>query len=61
MQDPNVTPQNVTVVREKLDAIGAEYGVLAFDDEGHGIYKTANQRRLYNELVQFFESAFAEN
>jgi dipeptidyl aminopeptidase/acylaminoacyl peptidase len=60
MQDPNVTPQNVTVVREKLDAVGAEYGVLAFDDEGHGIYKTANQRRLYNELVQFFESAFAE-
>ena len=60
MQDPNVTPQNVTVVREKLDEAGVEYGVLAFDDEGHGISKPKNQKRLYNELAQFFESAFAE-
>jgi dipeptidyl aminopeptidase/acylaminoacyl peptidase len=58
MQDPNVTPQNVTVVREKLDNAGVEYGVLAFDDEGHGIIKTKNQKRLYMELAQFFESAF---
>lgn len=58
MQDPNVHPDNVTEVRQKLDAVGAEYGVLAFDDEGHGISKPKNQKRLYSELAQFFETAF---
>jgi dienelactone hydrolase len=59
MQDPNVHPKNVTEVRQKLDAANVEYGVLAFDDEGHGISKPKNQKVLYTELAQFFASAFS--
>jgi dipeptidyl-peptidase-4 len=59
MQDPNVHPKNVTEVRQKLDAANVEYGVLAFDDEGHGISKPKNQKVLYIELAQFFASAFS--
>jgi dipeptidyl aminopeptidase/acylaminoacyl peptidase len=61
MQDPNVHPDNVKEVREKLDTAGVEYGVLAFDDEGHGISKPKNQKTLYIELAQFFGSAFEGN
>ena len=60
MQDPNVHPDNVAEVRQKLDAARVEYGTLAFDDEGHGISKPKNQKRLYIELAQFFGSAFSE-
>jgi len=59
MQDPNVHPDNVKEVRQKLDVSGIEYGVLAFDDEGHGISKPKNQKRLYTELANFFSSAFS--
>lgn len=59
MRDPNVHPQNVADVRERLDKAGVEYGVLAFDDEGHGIIKPKNQKVLYQELASFFRSAFA--
>ncbi|MFW5691733.1 MAG: S9 family peptidase [Chloroflexota bacterium] len=58
MQDPNVTPENVRTVTERLQANGIEYELAAFDDEGHGISKPANQRRLYPQLATFFESAF---
>jgi len=59
MRDPNVHPDNVAEVRQKLDAEGIEHGLLAFDDEGHGISKPKNQKILYQELASFFESAFA--
>lgn len=57
-QDPNVTPQNVSAVVEKLAAAAIPYAVLAFEDEGHGIHKTANQRTLFLHLAAFFEGAF---
>lgn len=60
LQDPNVSPENVRVVRTKLDEAGIEYEVLAFDDEGHGISKPKNQKVLYQALAQFFGSAFGE-
>ncbi|MEX0807480.1 MAG: prolyl oligopeptidase family serine peptidase [Dongiaceae bacterium] len=61
MQDPNVTPENLTTVREALDKVGIRYGVLTFADEGHGIAKADNRRVLYARLAAFFAGAFAEN
>lgn len=58
LRDPNVTPQNVRVVREALDEAGIPYDVLAFDDEGHGIMRPGNQKVLYRRLVEFFAEAF---
>jgi dipeptidyl aminopeptidase/acylaminoacyl peptidase len=58
LQDPNVTPENVRVVRQALDEAGVAYEVLAFEDEGHGIARPANQRVLYRRLADFFGQAF---
>ncbi len=60
MQDPNVTPENVRVVSEALHSAGVEYQLLAFDDEGHGISRPKNQKRLYQDLLRFFGRAFSE-
>lgn len=54
MQDPNVSPENVRAVTEALQKAGVEYELLAFDDEGHGISKRDNRRKLYLELRDFF-------
>jgi dipeptidyl aminopeptidase/acylaminoacyl peptidase len=56
-RDPNVTPANVRAVREALDRAGIGYEVLAFDDEGHGIAKPRNQRRLFARLAEFFTAS----
>jgi dipeptidyl aminopeptidase/acylaminoacyl peptidase len=56
-RDPNVTPENVRVVREVLDREGKAYELLKFDDEGHGITKPKNQRTLYLALLDFFDRA----
>lgn len=58
LQDPNVTPQNVSVVREALQGAGVEHQVLAFEDEGHGISRPKNQKTLYLRLAEFFGEAF---
>jgi dipeptidyl aminopeptidase/acylaminoacyl peptidase len=59
LQDPNVTPENVRVVRESLEQAGIQYELLTFEDEGHGIHRPKNQRILYPRLARFFEEAFA--
>jgi dipeptidyl aminopeptidase/acylaminoacyl peptidase len=59
LQDPNVTPENVRVVRQALEQAGVAYELLTFDDEGHGIARPANHRVLYPRLAQFFRDAFA--
>ncbi|MDD3827384.1 MAG: prolyl oligopeptidase family serine peptidase [Anaerolineae bacterium] len=59
LQDPNVTPENVRVVRRALEEAGVPYELLAFEDEGHGIARPANQRVLYRRLADFFQQAFA--
>ncbi|HID84584.1 MAG TPA: S9 family peptidase, partial [Anaerolineales bacterium] len=56
-QDPNVTPENVRAVRQRLEAHGIPYELLVFEDEGHGILKPENQRRLYPALADFFARA----
>jgi dipeptidyl aminopeptidase/acylaminoacyl peptidase len=56
--DPNVSPENVRQVRERLEAHKIPYKLLVFEDEGHGIGKPANQEELYPRLVDFFRRAF---
>lgn len=58
MTDPNVTPANLTEVSKKLDHAKIPYEVLAFEDEGHGIAKPANRRKLYMRMAEFFSAAF---
>jgi dipeptidyl aminopeptidase/acylaminoacyl peptidase len=59
LRDPNVTPENVRVVRHALDQAGVEYELLTFEDEGHGIHRPKNHRILYPRLAEFFGRAFA--
>jgi dipeptidyl aminopeptidase/acylaminoacyl peptidase len=61
LQDPNVTPENVRVVRAALDQAGVEYELLVFEDEGHGIARPKNHRVLYPRLAEFFGTAFASD
>ena len=58
LQDPNVTPENVRAVERALSEAGVRYQFLAFEDEGHGISKPTNQKRLYLRLEEFFAQAF---
>ena len=60
-RDPNVTPQNVSDVVQKLDAAAIPYQVLAFQDEGHGISKAANKHQLFLRLESFFDQAFSSD
>jgi dipeptidyl aminopeptidase/acylaminoacyl peptidase len=57
-QDPNVTPKNVEDVVVALNAANISHEVLTFEDEGHGISKTANKRVLYLRLAEFLREAF---
>ncbi len=61
MQDPNVTPDNVRSVTEALQNTEIEYELLPFDDEGHGISKPANRKKLLRQLGTFFASSFEVN
>ncbi len=56
--DPNVSPENVRQVRQRLEEHRIPYHLLVFEDEGHGIGKPANQEELYPRLADFFEQAF---
>jgi dipeptidyl aminopeptidase/acylaminoacyl peptidase len=58
LNDPNVTPQNVTDVRRLLDAAGIPYELLLFEDEGHGIARPENRKHLCRRLARFFAEAF---
>lgn len=55
--DPNVTPENIRQVRERLNEHRIPYELLVFPDDGHGIIKQENRKRLYRYLVDFFASA----
>jgi len=58
-RDPNVTPQNMEVIKRKLDENRIKYDLLVFEDEGHGILKTKNQKILFKEIADFFTKALA--
>ena len=55
--DPNVTPENVRQVRQRLETHNIPYELLVFEDEGHGISKPVNQKVLYQRLGAFFSAA----
>ena len=54
-QDPNVTPENVREVVERLKEHRIAFDLVVFEDEGHGIIKPRNQKTLYTRLAEFFE------
>jgi len=56
-RDPNVSPKNMEVVRKKLDENEIKYDLLVFEDEGHGIFKTKNQKILFRKIADFFTKA----
>ena len=56
--DPNVSPENVRQVRQRLETHHVPYHLLVIEDEGHGIQKPANQEQLYPKIADFFEQAF---
>ena len=58
--DPNVSPENVRQVRERLEKNEIPYQLLVFDDEGHGIGKPANQETLYPKIADFFNQSFVD-
>ena len=58
--DTNVSPLNTHAACAALDAAGVPYELLLFPDEGHGIWKRDNRRRLFLRLARFFEAAFRE-
>lgn len=58
LRDPNVTPENVRTVKMALDKAGIEYETLVFEDEGHGIDRPENQKKLYRQMAEFFAGAF---
>ncbi len=57
-KDPNVSPQNVRAVEEVLQKEHIPYEKLLFPDEGHGICKPKNQKKLLLRSVEFFSKAF---
>lgn len=59
LQDPNVTPQNVKEIELALNKAGVSYELLAFKDEGHGVFRPKNLKTLYLRLVEFFKSSFS--
>jgi dipeptidyl aminopeptidase/acylaminoacyl peptidase len=58
--DPNVSPENVRQVRERLEKYEIPYKLLVFNDEGHGIGKPANQEILYPKIADFFEQTLMD-
>jgi dipeptidyl aminopeptidase/acylaminoacyl peptidase len=57
LRDPNVTPANTRLIVERLQANQICHQLLEFADEGHGIVRPENQRRLFPQLAEFFLQA----
>ena len=55
--DPNVSPENMHQVVQRLEKYKIPYDLLVFDDEGHGIARPGNQAVLYRRLAEFFDNA----
>ena len=57
LRDPNVTPENVKVMREKLDSHNIPYKMLEFEDEGHGIVRKNNRKKKIDSIAKFFDKS----
>ncbi|MFM9841340.1 MAG: prolyl oligopeptidase family serine peptidase [Dongiaceae bacterium] len=59
LRDPNVSPRNTEIACAALKRAGIPFELLTFDDEGHGVWRTANRRILFERLLRLFGEAFA--
>jgi dipeptidyl aminopeptidase/acylaminoacyl peptidase len=57
LRDPNVSPENMWVIKRALEEKGVAHEILTFEDEGHGITRPSNLRILWHRLAEFFEQA----
>ena len=57
-QDPNVTMENVAAVEAELKKKNIPYELLLFPNEGHGVRKQENVKKLLVRLGEFFANAF---
>ena len=58
LRDPNVSPRNTEIACAALKQAGIPFELLTFDDEGHGIWRTANRCILFERLLRLFGEAF---
>lgn len=58
LRDPNVSPRNTEIACAALKQAGIPFELLTFDDEGHGVWRTANRRMLFERLLRLFGDAF---
>ena len=58
LRDPNVSPRNTEIACAALKQAGIPFELLTFDDEGHGVWRTANRRILFERLLRLFGEAF---
>ncbi len=60
LKDPNVTTDNVHAVVKELERHEVSYELLTFEDEGHGIVRPENLKKLYSRMADFFEDVFSK-
>ncbi|MBU1919341.1 S9 family peptidase [bacterium] len=53
--DPRVPQSEADQIAEAIHANGGEVEYLLFEDEGHGISKTANRIKAYSSVVEFLD------
>ncbi len=58
LRDPNVSPRNTEIACAALKQAGIPFELLTFDNEGHGIWRTANRCILFERLLRLFGEAF---
>jgi dipeptidyl aminopeptidase/acylaminoacyl peptidase len=58
LRDPNVSPRNTEIACAALKKAGIPFELLTFEDEGHGVWRTANRRVLFERLLRLFGDAF---
>ena len=58
LRDPNVSPRNTEIACAALKQAGIPFELLTFDDEGHGVWRAANRRMLFERLLRLFGDAF---
>ncbi|MHA1967222.1 MAG: alpha/beta hydrolase family protein [Candidatus Hodarchaeales archaeon] len=55
LRNPNVTPENVRIVENKLKNHGIKFEKLVFGDEGHGIIRKKNKREKIKKITQYLD------
>ena len=53
-QDPRVTRAEAEQIAHALDEVGADYELIIFEDEGHGLSRPENRLRMFEASERFF-------